>query len=210
MAQKRVFAALVAGFVLLASTRFARAQEAAGAASPVEGLKTPVIEPPPEIAPPRALPPAPTLLALSQHEPQMIHEERSGLKLAGEATFWPSYSLALIASVLIWNSPGLDSEETGPCRTCKTLAVSMAIPVAGPLIVYSEISNEVSQRNPWPVLLPLGIWSAVQAAGVVMYVVGRAGHDVPQEPSVTVRHRKISVVPSMTSDGGMLAFRTPW
>jgi hypothetical protein len=43
-----------------------------------------------------------------------------------------------------------------------------------------------------------------------MLVVGLIGHDVPQEPVVTVRHTKISVVPFVTPEGGMLALRTPW
>jgi hypothetical protein len=213
MAQKRVVSAVVVAFVLLASTRFVRAQDAARAVTPVDGPQSPVVEPLPEIAPPAAPPPARPLLALSRQEPRMIHEESSGLKLAGELTFWTSYSLALLGSLVVWTTHlGLDSDpDSGPCRTCNVAALSLAIPVVGPMIVYAEVpKNEAFQRNPWPLLLPLGIWSAVEAAGVVMWVAGWSGHDVPEEPAVTVRHRKISVVPSVTSDGGMLALRTPW
>jgi hypothetical protein len=206
MAQKTVSSALLVGVMLLASTRFARAQGAA-ATTPVDGPPTLIVEPPPDIAPPAASLPAHTVPALSREEPHMIHERRSGLVFAGELAFGLSYTLAVLVSVNLWGRDyGVDPEE-GPCRTCKALALSLDIPVAGPLIAYTQAPPG---DRPWQLLLVTGVWSAVQAAGAAMLVVGLIGHDVPQEPVVTVRHTKISVVPFVTPEGGMLALRTPW
>jgi hypothetical protein len=43
-----------------------------------------------------------------------------------------------------------------------------------------------------------------------MLIVGMIGHDVPLEPLPTIPGTKVSVVPSVTSEGGMLALWTPW
>jgi hypothetical protein len=209
MAQKRALSALVAAFVLLASSRFARAQEGAGAVTPIEGPQTPVVEPLPEIAPPAAPPAAQPLLALSQHEPQMIHEERSGLKFAGQLTFGLSYGVAVLASLLVLVGQPSDP-ESGACSTCAVIGASLAIPVFGPLVAYTQVNKG---GNPGPLLLTTGIWSGVQAAGVAMIVAGLTGHDVPrepEEPTVTVRHTKISVVPSVTPERAMLSLGSPW
>jgi hypothetical protein len=206
MAQRRVFSALVAAFMLLASSRFARAQEATGSVTPLDGSETTVVEPLSEVAPPEAEPPADTLLDLSRQEPQTIHEQRPGLKLAGELTFGLSYAVALIGS-FVASVGGPSDPESGPCSTCNIVAVSLAIPVAGPLIAYTQVQKG---GNPGPLLLFAGVWSGVEAAGFAMIVAGLIGHDVPEEPTVTVRHRKISVVPSVTPEGAMLSLGRPW
>jgi hypothetical protein len=194
--------------MLLASARFARAQGASENATPSDAPKTPVIEPLPEVAPPAASPPARMPPALSLAQPQMIHQRRNGLLRAGEVVFGLSYGVALLGSLVLWTSKiGLDPED-GPCGPiCNKLAVSMLIPVAGPLIAYTQVQKG---GNPGPLLLFAGVWSGVEAAGLAMFIVGVIGHDVPQETIVTVRHTRISVVPFVTPGGGMLALRTPW
>lgn len=107
----------------------------------------------------------------------------------------------------LWTrTTGLDPEE-GPCKTCKALALSLDIPVAGPLIAYTQAPPN---DRPWQLLVLTGVWSGVQTAGLAMLLVGLIGHDVPREPIPTVPGTKVSVVSLVTPEGGMLALRTPW
>jgi len=89
-------------------------------------------------------------------------------------------------------------------NTCKSQGGAALIPVAGPLL-----ATDLGSHNVTGTAVALA-WSGIQAAGLAILIVGLIGHDVPQEPIPTGLGAKVSVVPFVTPEGGMIALRTPW
>jgi hypothetical protein len=124
---------------------------------------------PPGYAPPGYPPPgyaAPGYAPYPQYAypPQQlttVHRPRRGLVTGGAITFGVSWGIAASFSFI-----------AGTCTGCNDDSVDyLWVPVAGPLIVAS---NESSSTGPGIFIL----WSAAQAAGIIMFIVGVAGHDV--------------------------------
>ena len=193
--------------MLVASTRSARAQGAA-AAAPVGGPQPPVVEPLPTTALPAASPPPQALPALSPARPLMIHEKRPWLAVPGAFVFGLSYGVAFIVGgifVLTPSPPASSVSNDLACDSaCKKQGALLMIPVAGPLLSF-----ELWPHNATDTEVAL-VWSGLEAVGLTMLIVGMIGHDVPLEPLPTVPGTTVSIVPSVTPEGGMLSLRTPW
>jgi hypothetical protein len=174
-------------------------------ASPARGQDTGA-EPPPASAPavvvpvPQAppAPPAPAVQPLSVGESLTIHEQRTGLLVAGTIVFGLVYGITLMAAIIGWN--GVD----GPCSDCHSQALLWSIPVAGPWAANFSVPPD--ERVP---TLFVAAWSGLEAASLAMIIVGAVGHDVTLNiPSATLT--KVSVVPLVTPRAGMLSLRTSW
>ena len=89
-----------------------------------------------------------------------MHRPRRGLVTGGAITFGVSWGIAASFSFL-----------ASSCTGCNNNADYLWVPVAGPLIVAA---NDSGSDGPGIFIL----WSAAQAAGVIMFIVGMVGHDV--------------------------------
>ena len=174
-------------------------------ASPARGQET-VAEPPPASAPVVVVPiqhvppapPAPNVQPLSVGEPLTIHERRTGLLVAGTIVFGLVYGITLMGAIISWD--GVD----GPCSDCHSQSLLWSIPVAGPWA--ANFSAPPDERVP---TLFVAAWSGLEAASLAMIIVGALGHDVTLNiPSATLV--KVSVVPLVTPQAGMLSLRTSW
>jgi hypothetical protein len=94
-----------------------------------------------------------------------VHKPRRGLVTGGAITFGVSWGIAASISFVIGTSTCSGSSS------CNDSADYLWIPIAGPLVVAAK---ESSSDSPGIFIL----WSAAQAAGVIMFVVGMVGHDV--------------------------------
>jgi hypothetical protein len=192
--------------MLVASTQFARAQ--GSPAAPVGGLQPPVVEPLPTTALPAAPPPAQALPVLWPPQPQTIHEKRLWLAVPGALVFGLSYGVAFIVGGMFALTPSPTansvSNDLACDSTCKKQGALLMIPVAGPLLSFELWPHSATDTE---VAL---VWSGLEAVGLTMLVVGMIGHDVPLEPLPTVAGTTVSIVPSVTPEGGMLSLRTPW
>ena len=179
--------------LLAANPSRARGQETA-AETPATPAPV-VVEPTPQ-APPA--PPAPAVQPLWAEAPLTIHERRAGLLAAGTVVFGLVYGITLLGAILSWD--GID----GPCSDCHTQSLLWSIPVAGPWA--ANFSAPADERVPtWAV----AAWSGLEAAGVAMIIAGAIGHDVSvNAPSATAP--RVSVVPLVTPQAGVLSLRTSW
>lgn len=132
--------------------------------------------------------------------PSMVHEPLAGLFIAGAVVFGVSYGFALLASFAV-SVNGFDV-DAAPCGSCKSDALKLAIPVAGPLIL--DAGSSPGDRSGW-----LLLWSGVEAAGMAMLIWGLVGHDVPQTPS-RAAPESLSIAPSITPRGGMFSLGMRW
>jgi hypothetical protein len=125
--------------------------------------------PPPGYPPPAYAPPGyPPYGAYPGYPPmqlQKVHKPRRGLVTGGAITFGVSWGIAASISFVIGTSTCNGSSS------CNDSADYLWIPIAGPLVVAAK---ESSSDSPGIFIL----WSAAQAAGVIMFVVGMVGHDV--------------------------------
>ena len=88
---------------------------------------------------------------------------RRGLVTGGAITFGVSWGIAGTVSLLASSCTGCNNDNTD----------YLWVPVAGPLIVAARESGSGG----------LGIfilWSAAEAAGVIMFIAGMVGHDVTE------------------------------
>ena len=154
-----------------------------------------VVEPLPQ-APPA--PPAPAMQPLWVGAPLTIHERRAGLLAAGTVVFGLVYGITLLGAIISWD--GVD----GPCSDCHTQSLLLSIPVVGPWA--ANFSAPADERVPtWAV----AAWSGLEAAGLAMIIAGAIGHDVSvNAPSATAP--RVSVVPLVTPQAGVLSLRTSW
>jgi hypothetical protein len=91
----------------------------------------------------------------------MVHRPRRGLVTGGAITFGVSWGIAASVSFLISTCTGCGSTSTD----------YLWVPVAGPMIFAARDNVSGSQG----VYI---LWSATQAAGIIMFIVGEIGHDV--------------------------------
>jgi hypothetical protein len=178
--------------VLVANARPARGQDTVGEPP---FAAAPVVVPAPQ-APPA--PPPPAVQPLSVGAQPTLHEQRTGLLVAGTIVFGLVYGITLMGAIISWD--GID----GPCSDCHSQSLLVSIPVAGPWA--ANFSAPPDERVPtWFV----ATWSGLEAASLAMIIVGAIGHDVPLEP-IPASPTKVSLVPLLTPQGGTLSFRMRW
>jgi hypothetical protein len=108
------------------------------------------------------------------------------------------YGITLMGAIISWN--GID----GPCSDCHSQSLLWSIPVAGPWA--ANFSAPPDERVP---TLFVAAGSGPAPPGLAMIIAGVIGHDVPlRMPSATPA--KVSVVPLVTPQAGMLSLRTLW
>jgi hypothetical protein len=148
----------------------------------------------PSLAFGQAVDPGPSQAAAASSSPSPTsftpqYHQRWGLVIGGLATFGLSYSLALFGGI------GASSEViNGPNCKCSSQFGLWAIPVVGPM-VGNAAAAPGSGVGTWPAVA----LSAVEAAGVTMFVVGLIGHDVP-----------VAVVPTVTRQLSALSLNFNW
>ena len=76
----------------------------------------------------------------------------------------------------------------------------MCIPVAGPMLVKA---NSSAFDNNWT--FP-ALWSLAQGAGLTMFIVGMAGHDVVEYQP----RRMVNITPVVTRTFSGLALQSAW
>jgi hypothetical protein len=206
MTQRRALSGLIAAFLLVASTRSARAQDALAAAMPADGPQTPGVEPLRTTALPVAASPAQTP-PLWPAQPAMVHERYLWLVGPGGFVFLLGYGAAFLVGTLGLLTPAPDNNPTssdiGCDSTCKKESAYLMIPVAGPLLASAGGPHNAND-------IKVGLWwSGIQAVSLAVTIVGLIGHDVPLPPlSPGSPAGKVSIVPLVTSDGGALSLRT--
>jgi hypothetical protein len=114
--------------------------------------------PPPGYAPP-GYAPYPPYGAYPPQQLTKVHRPRRGLVTGGAITFGVSWGIAASLSFIL-----------STCTGCNDSADYLWVPIAGPLIVAAHDSG-----SDGGIFI---LWSAAQAAGVIMFIVGEAGHDV--------------------------------
>ena len=178
--------------VLVVNAPPARGQDTVGE---LPLASTPVVVPAPQASPEPA---APAVQPLTVAEPPTIHEQRTGLLVAGTIVFALVYGVTLMAAIISWD--GID----GPCSDCHSQSLLLSIPVAGPWA--ANFSAPPDERvSTWFVAAGSGI----EAASLAMIIVGAIGHDVPLEP-LPATPTKVSLVPLLTPQGGTLSLRMRW
>jgi len=127
--------------------------------------------------------------------PAMVHRPWRGFLVGGVVTFGVTWGLAVIFS-----SFADDSSNDCFSDSCRAMARYFWIPVAGPVLAQSSANGGGIN---WTMAT---IWSLAEAAGVVMTIVGIAGHDVP-EYSYGRRRAKLDLVPTLSPNAQGLALR---
>jgi len=190
---RRISVACTIAAVLAANASPARGQDTGAKAH----ASAPVVVVPISQAPPA--PPASSVQPPSMGEPlTTIHRPRTGVLVAGAIVFGLVYGITLMGAIISWN--GVD----GPCSDCHSQSLLWSIPVAGPWA--ANFSAPPDERVP---TLFVAAWSGLEAAGLAMIIAGVIGHDVPRKmPSSAPA--KVSVVPLVTRQAGMLSLRTLW
>lgn len=126
---------------------------------------TPYGYPPPGYAPAPQYPAYGTYPAYPPPQPVTVHRPRRGLVTGGAITFGVSWGLAASISLLL---------NDGSCTgSCSDSADYLWIPIVGPLVVAARDSSSGGDGI-------FFLWSAAQAAGATMLVVGLIGHDVTE------------------------------
>jgi hypothetical protein len=125
-----------------------------------------------------------------------VHKVRRGLVTGGAVTFGVSWGIAATISFVL-------STETCSSTSCNNTADYLWIPIAGPLIVASEESG--SGDSPGIFYL----WSAAQAAGLAMLIVGLVGHDV-MEYRVAKNGPALHLGPLLARDANGLTLTARW
>jgi hypothetical protein len=141
--------------------------------------------PPPYGAYPSGYPP----LQLTQ-----VHKVRRGLVTGGAITFGVSWGIAASISFILAGSTCAGSD----CAAADYLW----IPVAGPLIVAGRDSGS----NGSSIFI---LWSAAQAAGLAMFIIGMMGHDV-MEYRVAQRGPTLNLMPLLAREAGGMALTARW
>src|SRR3954470_10310539 len=118
MTRRRAYSALVAGFMLVASTGSARAQAGSAAAVSNDGPESPGGEPLPTTSLPTASPAAQTLPVLWPAQPQVIHEKRLWLAMPGGVVFGLSYGIAAIVGAIFALSPSAPANSVSDDIAC--------------------------------------------------------------------------------------------
>jgi hypothetical protein len=135
---------------------------------------------------------------LSLGQPRTIHRPRIGLLVAGTIVFGLVYGITLMAAIISWD--GVD----GPCSDCHSQSLLWSIPIAGPWAANSSAPPD-ERVSTWFV----AAWSGLEAASIAMIIAGVIGHDVTVN-TASATPAKVSVVPLVTPQAGMLSLRASW
>jgi hypothetical protein len=124
-----------------------------------------------------------------------VHKVRRGLVTGGAITFGVSWGIAASISFVLSSS---NCSGSG----CSNNADYLWIPVAGPLVVASSDSGSDGSG----ILL---LWSAAQAAGLAMFIIGMMGHDV-MEYRVAQRGPTLHLGPLLAREAGGMTLTARW
>jgi hypothetical protein len=125
--------------------------------------------------------------------------------------FGISYGVAALAGLITLgctpaNTPGFQSDVGTACTSySQTEGVVAFVPVLGPLLSVEAGPHSASDTK-----IALA-WSGVEAVGLAALVAGIIGHDVPAKSVVAVASPpRVTVVPLVTPEGGMVTLGTRW
>jgi len=122
-------------------------------------------------------------------QPVTVHRARRGLVTAGAVTFGVTYGFAATISFLLIGSTSNNKDY-------------MWIPIAGPAILAMGSSGSDDAGF-------FFLWSAAEAAGVAMFIVGLMGHDVI-EYRLAERGPTLRLTPLLARETGGLALTARW
>jgi hypothetical protein len=183
----------VLAFVGNAAVRSAVAQTAAGEPTVTPSSGNGAVPAPPYPAAPHGgyAPPG-------SRQPQLtkVHRPRRGLVIAGAITFGVSWGVAAAGSFGFATS-GCSSSE------CSEIADYLWLPIVGPTVVAATEAGDEGADGIFY------LWTAAQAAGVVMLVIGLIGHDVP-EYRVARRGPTLQLAPLFARDANGMALTARW
>lgn len=194
----------VIAFVGAAAVRPAQAQDApvpegAQAAPEVAPVPGNGWAPPPAYAPygyPPGPYPPPGYATYPQGPPPMVHRIRRGLVIGGAVTFGVSWGIsALVSTVLLDNGSGCNG-------SCRESANVFWIPIVGP--IWADARDPGSDGRALFIF-----WTAAELAGVIMFAVGVAGHDVPLYRAAD-RGPTLQLGPLIARDANGLALTARW
>jgi hypothetical protein len=135
-------------------------------------------------------------------KPPATHEFRGGLLTVGVFTFGLSWGSAMVVGGFGWLGATVDNEN---CGRCGSQAKLMFVPLAGPLLAESRQDVRDLDFSSWI----YWTWTAVEAAGVAMIVVGLIGHDVAQADGMRPGPA-VTVVPVVQNGLRALALNMRW
>ena len=142
-------------------------------------------------APPPGAKPQPYLLPT-----RMVHKKRRGFVVAGAIVFGLLYSVQLIAALGV----GASYEDQGCNSVCSNQQGLLLLPIAGPWLSDGADPHHGS-------LTPDLIYGGIEAAGLVMLIVGLVGHDVPAGPTPG---RNLTFLPFVTPQAEGLSMAMRW
>jgi len=130
--------------------------------------------------------------------PQLVtvHKPRRGLVTGGAITFGVSWGVAASISFIV----NTDSSCSG--SGCNDETDWLWVPVAGPLITLSRENGSGGEGF-------FILWSAAQAAGIVMFAVGMVGHDV-QEYRYAKNGPSFHLAPMVARNTSGMALTATW
>jgi hypothetical protein len=137
----------------------------AAAPQPAPYPPAPYGYPPPGYAPAPQYPGYAPYPVYAQPQPVTVHKPRRGLVTGGAITFGVSWGIAASVSLLL--------NDDGCTGGCAAVSNYLWIPVAGPAIVAARDTSSGGDSL-------LILWSAAQAAGAAMLIVGLVGRDVTE------------------------------
>jgi len=116
-----------------------------------------------------------------------VHRPRRGLVTGGAITFGVTWGIAATISLMCSGS-------------CSSDADYLWVPIAGPLFLADNSSDGIGF---------LLLWSASQAVGAAMLIVGLVGHDV-MEYQVAKGGPTLHLTPMLARDTGGMALTARW
>lgn len=130
--------------------------------------------------------------------PRMIHEHRGGFVLAGGIVFGATYALQLLAAFSVQLVGNIDQ---GCNSSCSNQAGLLLMPIVGPWLSDGADPHHGS-------LTPDLIYGGIEAAGLVMLIVGLYGHDVLVRPPS--EDRNLTFLPFVTPQAEGLSMAMRW
>jgi len=116
-----------------------------------------------------------------------VHRAQRGLVLAGAITFGVSWGIAASISLLC-------------AGRCSDGADYLWVPIAGPLLLGLDASEASG------IFI---LWSATEAAGAIMLVIGAMGHDV-MEYRIARHGPTVHLAPLFARDASGMALTARW
>jgi len=121
-----------------------------------------------------------------------VHRTRRGLVTGGAITFGVSWGIAATISFVLID-----------CTDCNGNPASyLWIPIVGPIVAASRDSSGDATEVFY-------LWSAAQAAGIVMFIFGMIGHDV-MEYRIARGGPTLTLSPLIARDSSTMALTARW